>query len=760
MNEWYAHSREGRPESEWETQRQHAWKTAGGARRRGEKFGLGSIAEAAAQVHDLGKFQPEFLAYMRGLTAKGPDHSSAGAVYAIDYLGRPGPLIAHAVAGHHTGLKDALLESGGRIERYRAKLPPVLARAKADNFSFPLEPVLGAFDIDREGQGFQTAFLIRMLFSCLIDADRIATETFMAGGAPADRDFTATPSDLADELMRFMNRAARDRQESGVAGTRVNRLRSQVLDAVAGQADAPQGIFTLTVPTGGGKTLTSLRFALDHAKAHKLDRVIVVIPFTSVIEQSAGVYREALAPFADQILEHHSAFEDLEAEARAEREEGRTALQLATETWDAPLVVTTAVQFFESLFAARTSRCRKLHNIARSVVVLDEAQTMPLHLLRPCVAALKELQRNYSTSVVLCTATQPALSFDPADDGKRPADRRSFFGGFVEPRELAPDVDALFRALKRVEIRHVGTLDDDGVVARMESSNQALCIVNSRGHARALYEKLNGAGAYHLSTLMLPAHRRAVLDEIKARLKAGKPCRVASTSLVEAGVDISFPLVLRAEAGLDQIIQAAGRANRNGELEDRLGEVLVFEAAGKKPLAALKDQVAAGAETMRHHPDVLMPAAVRAYFQQVYWRKGGNGPAGSDDLDRGGVLAHCKAKARTFDFPFETIATAMRFIDDVMEPIIVPVDAQARDAVEALRHAPRIGRLARELQRYTVGIPPAARLRLHSARVAEVIRQQEFGTQFVVLKNLDLYRPDVGLTWDDPSFVEAEKLIV
>ena len=351
---------------------------------------------------------------------------------------------------------------------------------------------------------------------------------------------------------------------------------------VAAKAGDPQGIFTLTVPTGGGKTLTSLRFALDHAKKHGLDRVIVVIPFTSVVEQSAAVYREALAPHAEQILEHHSAFEDDAREAAEDWRDGRSRLQLATETWEAPLVVTTAVQFFESLFAAKTSRCRKLHNIARSVVVLDEAQTIPLHLLRPCVAALKELQRNYQTTVVLCTATQPALAEDPADRARRPADRRSFVGGFQNARELAPDVDNLFRALNRVTIRHVGVLDDAALAARMTSATQALCIVNSRAHARALYEAIKSLGAYHLSTLMLPAHRHAVLQEIKACLKDGETCRVVSTSLVEAGVDISFPLVLRAEAGLDQIIQAAGRANRNGELGDRRGEVLVFKAEERR----------------------------------------------------------------------------------------------------------------------------------------------------------------------------------
>ena len=759
---WYAHSFEGRAEEDWETQGQHGDRVSRASGRRASKFGLGPLGETAGWLHDLGKYVRPFQDYIAGVgkATKGPDHSSAGAVYARMHLGpRIGRIVAHVVAGHHAGLTDKLLGEGQRLDRKEADLPLILQTARADGFVLPgaLPPDFVA-SVGRK-QGFALAFLIRMLLSCLVDADRTETEaaTAEANGTKVERDFDATPADMAAELHRSMKAQEEMRRRDGTADDHVNRLRARVLDHVIGQAGEPPGVFTLTVPTGGGKTLTSLRFALDHAKIHQLDRVIVVIPFTSVIDQTAEVYRGALPSFADAILEHHSGFDDDEAEARQEFDQGqRSKLRLATETWAAPLVVTTAVQFFESLFAARTSRCRKLHNIANSVIVLDEAQTMPLHLLLPCVAALKELQKSYGCSVVLCTATQPALEDKPEDEGKRPEERRSFKGGFVAPRELAPDPDSLFRELDRVTIAHAGRQDDGALAARMAASPQALCIVSSRAHARDLYEAIGDLpGARHLSTLMLPEHRRRVLDEIKATLKCGEPCRVVSTSLVEAGVDFSFPLVLRAEAGLEQIVQAAGRCNRNGELgPGRKGEVLIFEAEGRKPLAGMVAHIETAKEIIRHHDRPQIPSAIQAYYEMLYRRYG------AKELDRSGVLETCKSKTKTLDFPFETIAQEMQFIEDVMKPIIVPVDGKAQAALAALAHVDKSGRIARELQRYTVGVPLGVLNALLSAGAARIVRQDAFGTQFVELINLDLYRDDVGLTWSDPSFMDAAKLVV
>ena len=761
---WFAHSFEGKPEADWETQRVHAARVASASAARAAKFRFAPVGQAAGQLHDLGKYTSAFQNHIAG---RGParvdrDHSSAGAVYARNRLGHTfGRIVAHIVAGHHAGLKDRLLGDDERLDRREPSLGAVVRTAKADGFVLPEALPSDLEAVVARKTGFALALLTRMLFSCLVDADRTETRAAEAEamGETIVPDFTATPSDLAAELLRSMAERDAARRRDGTDEDSVNLLRTRVHDHVAAQAELPPGVFTLTVPTGGGKTLTSLRFALDHAKANRLDRVIVVLPFTSVIDQTADVYREALPSFSDQILEHHSGFADVAAERDGEGEEGTPdARRLVTETWAAPLVLTTAVQFFESLFGARAGQCRKLHNIARSVVVLDEAQTMPLHLLRPCVAALKELHRTYGCSVVLCTATQPALEDKPEDKGKRPEERRSFAGGFVDPRELAPEPDTLFKALDRVSIVPAAEpLDDAALATRMAAAPAALCIVNSRLHARELYEALKKAGidgARHLSTLMLPEHRRRVLAEIRADLKAGRPCYVASTSLVEAGVDFSFPLVLRAEAGLEQMIQAAGRCNRNGELgPEAKGEVLIFEAAGRKPLAAMTANIEVAREIMRHHAQPQMPAAIKAYYQHLYRRHGAN------ELDRPGVLEVCRQKSKTLAFPFEQIAKDMRFIEDVMKPIIVPIDETARRALAALAHVDKPGRHARVLQRYTVGIPPKALTLLIATSAARIVREDAFGAQFVELANMALYKPDIGLTWDDPTFIEAGKLI-
>lgn len=404
-----------------------------------------------------------------------------------------------------------------------------------------------------------------MLFSCLVDADFLDTEAFYDGseGRSLLRDAPVpTLAALREQLDGYLERFKAD--------TNVNQIRAGILRHVRQQSEHAPGLFSLTVPTGGGKTLASLAFALDHAIRHGLRRVIFVIPFTSIVEQNAAVFRAALGPLGEAaVLEHHSAFAAPKSSRdEPDRYQAQEKLKLAMENWDAPIVVTTAVQFFESLFAARPSQCRKLHNITGSVVILDEAQTLPLKLLRPAVAAIDELARNYRSSIVLCTATQPALN---APD---------FKGGLADVRELAPEPPALFRRLDRVRVRHIGTLDDAALTALLREREQVLCIVNNRRHARAVYQSLADLpGARHLTTLMCAKHRSEVLAEIRGMLRRGEPCRLAATSLIEAGVDVSFPRVFRAEAGLDSVAQAAGRCNRNGEWAVEDSEVLIFANA-------------------------------------------------------------------------------------------------------------------------------------------------------------------------------------
>ncbi|MEJ2080554.1 MAG: phosphoenolpyruvate hydrolase family protein, partial [Acidobacteriota bacterium] len=368
---------------------------------------------------------------------------------------------------------------------------------------------------------FTVQFFVRMLFSCLVDADFQDTEAFMNPGNSAAR-----PAWPGDVLAKMEAALAVYLDGLGASGGEVNRSRAEVLEACRRATVRPPGLFTLTVPTGGGKTLSSLAFALGHARRHGLNRVIYVVPFTSIIEQNASVFRDVMRPLvrgsvADPVVEHHSHLDP-----KVETTENR----LAAENWDAPIVVTTAVQFYESLFSNRTSRCRKLHNLSRAVVILDEAQCLPVDYLGPCLRALKELTENYETTVVLCTATQPAVA------------RRDGFGIGLDldaSNEIIPDPPSLYSALRRVTVEDVGTLPDDDLVKRLMQCEQVLCIVNTRRHALRLWNRLDEEdGHFHLSGSMCPEHRSATLSKIRRRLDMGSVCRVVSTQLVEAGVDM------------------------------------------------------------------------------------------------------------------------------------------------------------------------------------------------------------------------------
>ncbi|QFU18027.1 CRISPR-associated endonuclease Cas3'' [Microvirga thermotolerans] len=755
---WYAHSTNLADRSDWEPLRDHLRHVGDRARSFAARFGAGEFGEVLGLLHDLGKYDPNFLRRLEGEGLR-HEHSTAGAVIASRRYGPIGKLLAYAVAGHHAGLADGVRDERGDIQRRSLaerlgdaksieQAEAALARAQADGLALPAGlngvPLQG----ERQHPGFDIAFFGRMLFSCLVDADYLATESFYVQTCRSSAERAGFP-DVA---------ALRETLDAYLAGeiapkadrSALNRLRSDILSHARALADRPPGVFTLTVPTGGGKTLTSLAFALDHAVRHGLDRIVYVIPFTSIIEQTADVFRTALAPHADAVLEHHSAFDEM----KLREDDTRDKLRLAAENWDAPLIVTTAVQFFESLFSDRPSRCRKLHHLARSVIVLDEAQTLPVSLLRPCVAALGELVRRYGASLVLCTATQPVLHENPAEKD------RSFKGGLPKGVELAPDPSRLFENLRRATITHAGTLADDALAERLAQAEQVLCIVNTRTHAQDLYRILAGrSGTYHLSTLMCAAHRREILAEIRQRLKDGAPCRVVSTSLIEAGVDIDFPLVYRAQAGLDSIAQAAGRCNREGLRPVDRSPTVVFDVADEKHVLKslnLYADVARG--FLRRGRDPRTPEVMEEYFREVYWLKG------NDELDRPGILRRCAEGGRRLDLPFASVAQDFRMIDSVFAPIIVPW-GDARALVEELRRMAAlpepvpVGRLARKLQPYAVGIPEQIRARLVATAAASVVGGSRFGDQFVWLENADLYRPDVGLVWEDPTFREAGSLI-
>ena len=617
-------------------------------------FGSGRPAQWLGWWHDAGKVAPDVQAYLRGETdaARGPDHSSAGMLAAWDALM---PLAFNA-AGHHGGLADAdALQRRVQTKKAEARVTDALAAAA------PLlagtAPAVTPADVPAFVDGpLATDLWVRMLHSALVDADCLDAEARGDPDRPALRDRGGDLGPLWDALdadqQRLMAQSRGD----------VNAARAEVYRACVEAAALPPGVFRLTVPTGGGKTRSAMAFALRHALAHGLRRVIVALPYTSIIEQNADVYRALFQEASpDAVLEHHSAVASRERPGREDDAELRD--RLAAENWDAPVVVTTTVQLLESLFANRNSRLRKLHRIVRSVVVLDEVQTLPGRLLDPTLHVLRALTEDYGVTVLLCTATPPAVA------------QREGFAGIGEVREIVDEPAVLFRRLKRVEIAveaEPWTWDRAAEVVR--EAPQALVVLNTKKGALALLGALAGTDSlFHLSTLLCGAHRRAVLAEVRRRLDAREPCRLVSTQVVEAGVDIDFPLVLRAHGPLDRVIQAAGRCNREGKMSEP-GRVVVFTPAegGMPPgeyraATAQFDMLVADG---RGGLDFDDPALVERYFRLLY---------GVLDTDARGVQPLRRALS------FEQTAAAYRIIEDDAVPVVVAY-GEHEAALAPVRH--------------------------------------------------------------------------
>jgi CRISPR-associated endonuclease/helicase Cas3 len=498
----------------------------------------------------------------------------------------------------------------------------------------------------------------------------------------------------------------------------INKHRADILRHCLDAAERQQGLFLLTVPTGGGKTLSSLAFALKHALKNGLKRVIYVIPYTSIIEQNAAVFRKVLGDEA--VLEHHSNFEPKQEDRRS---------RLASENWDAPVIVTTNVQFFESLFRRKSSRCRKIHNIAKSVVILDEAQMLPVPLLLPCLEVLKALSSAYGTTVVLCTATQPALK-----------EREDFRHGLKHVSEIVPDPDKLYncKEFKRVHVKNLGKISDDELAEKLKRQDKVLCILNTRKYARLLYEKMGKQeGICHLSALMCPAHRTEKFEEIRNRLDNEEtPCRVISTQLIEAGVDIDFPTVFRSLAGIDSIAQAAGRCNREGKLPEG-GHLYIFSSESDVH-PEFRQNAEIAEMVMREHEDILSLEAIKAYFQNLFWLKG------ESRLDEQQILKALNEGFSGFNFPFEETDRNFKIIKNDTFPVIIPYNDKARELIQQLRHSDYPVSIARKLQRFTVQVYSDEFSRLLRLNSLESLHNQ----QYHILSNMSLYRDDLGLALD------------
>jgi CRISPR-associated endonuclease/helicase Cas3 len=680
-------------------------------------FGAEELATYAGLLHDLGKYCPEFLKRLQGGKIR-VDHATAGAKIANERWQLTGKLLAYCIAGHHTGLANGIDEGQLRSTLdVRLKLKfgediPDIDPVWQQEIKLPAHLTLPTLKPHKIWPGFQLAFFTRMIFSCLIDADRKDTNNFYRR---LDGDENAEPSypTLPALRERFNTKLEEIQQKLATQPPKdINQLRQRILNHSRKQAELPLGLFSLTVPTGGGKTYTSMAFALDHAITHQLRRIIYVIPFTSIIEQNAKVFREAFGDLAEAIVEHHSAFDD----TKLPNNDARDTLKLAMESWDAPVIVTTAVQFFESLFADRPSQCRKLHNIAGSVIILDEAQTLPLKLLRPIMAAIDELALNYRCSVVLCTATQPALK-----------KAEGFINGFENVREISPDPLALFTELERVTVKNIGEQTDEQLLSHLQEKQQVLIIVNNRRHARSLYDnmkKLKLEGATHLTTLMCAKHRSQILEIVREDLLQGKPCRLVSTSLIEAGVDVDFPCVLRAEAGLDSIAQAAGRCNREGKRERKDSEVLIFQSPDWRAPPELEQLAGNMREVMRNHSgSLLSPGALTSYFNAVYWSKG-------EELDKKKILQTHNNHCRQLSFPFQNIARDFRMIETMLKPVIIEFDDKAERLLQDLEFAENASGIARQLQVYLVQMPEHGFKTLLQVGAIKPIKPEKFGDQF------------------------------
>lgn len=745
---FHAHSTPIADKRDWQKLDEHSLNVAELAARFGRPLGIARAATLAGLLHDLGKYNPDFQALLTGSKER-VDHSTAGAAIICQRTTgdnrRIGELIAYAIAGHHAGLPDmngtALSTLAERLQRFS---PDSIDPAWEQELSLDTTDLVPAFQwekVDRARAAFQFALLGRMIFSCLVDADFKDTERYYDGieHRSRDRDWPELAAILPGLIDRYEAHMARFGEPVG----ELNQLRASILAHVRGRATEPPGLYTLTVPTGGGKTLASLGFALDHAQAHGHSRIICAIPFTSVIDQTAAIFREVLGD--DAVLEHHSAIDEEKAAS------GRDKLKLAMEDWAAPIVVTTNVQLFESLFAARTSSARKLHNIANSIIILDEAQTLPRPLLLPVVRTLDALARDYGCTIVLCTATQPAL------------DRANFPEGLpLAGKELAPDPEHLAQRLRRVTLRHAGPMSDDAIIAELADSPQGLVIVNSRKHALQLYRASEAAGLsglVHLTTRQYATHRRLILADVRQRLEQGAPCRLIATSLVEAGVDLDFPRAWRAEAGLDQIAQAAGRVNREGKRPIEQSLVTIFEAPDNPAPPEIKGLTGDMRRMMDHYDDLFAPAAMAAFFREVYWRHGAG-------LDRGRVDGEPILSKFTVDrsgtnFSYRSAAENFRMIESGMLPVIIRGDETAEQAIEQLEiEKVPSGALARKLQTYIVQVPPRARDQLIDAGKVAFAGQQLRGEQFAVLLDKKLYDKTVGLLWEDADYLSSEQWMI
>lgn len=689
------------------------------------EFGCGKIGYLCGLMHDIGKYSAAFQKRIRDPEhVKKVDHSTAGAKELIqvstDYIS-----LAMAVAGHHSGLLDggnkkiAQAGDGTFFGRLKNEIPSYEEWKDEISLNEVIQnAVLPGFCIEGKNPVFTMSFFIRMIYSCLVDADYLDTEKFMS----VENAIRGIYSSVPELLQRFENyisvwihREEFDNEKQ----KQICRKRTKILlNCMDKGEELEQGIYTLTVPTGGGKTTASLGFALKQMQKHGMKRVIYVIPYTSIIDQTAKVFEKILGE--DNVLEHHSG---IIYEMKDDSQENYDKA-LATENWDKPVVVTTAVQFFESLYASRSSKCRKLHNIANAVIVFDEAQTLPVSYLKPCVAAMAELATHYRSTVVLCTATQPALE--------------QVFKNYCSDysiREICDDVEDLYEWFRRTRIMNIGTTSLDELYEKLMENEQVLCIVNQRKIAQEIYEHIRENGSYCLTTLIYPAARKQKIEEIKERLERGLPCRVVATSLIEAGVDLDFPKVYRQEAGLDSVIQAAGRCNREGTHSIDESVVLVFRLEDSH-VSYLKQNIAAVQWMQQQFEDLGDLRAISSYFH--FYRE----LLGEENLDVMEIMQSFEKGRDGKIFPFQTVAKDFYLMKNETTTVYIPL-GEGETLVNQIISGKYDRNTFRRLGQYSVNVYPN-----HLKALQEGGSLKQLDNDIYVLHDLEQYNKDTGLQMD------------
>ena len=729
VQEAYAHTPPPDDKDRWHPLVDHLTSVAKKAREFAEPFDGGDLAYWLGLWHDLGKFNPEFQKYLRRCVADpnakghGPDHKDAGATLAAQYLGQ----LAMPIHGHHGGLKSLTdLKNLVRGQHTDSVIAQVLERARQElpGLAPSRPPEIPKF---AEKDEVSAELFTRLLFSALVDADYLDTEAHFNQGQGSQRGSDITMKELWERFKRDQLKF------STVPDTDVNKVRREIYQACLTAAERPPGMFKLTVPTGGGKTRSGIAFALRHAMLYGQKQIIVAVPFISITEQTAQEYRsifETTNQTAPVVLEHHSMAEYSDSTGNDFHPKEVWA-RLSTENWDAPIVVTTTVQLFESLFSNSPSKCRKLHHLANSIIILDEAQALPTHLLSPILDVLKQLSDNYGSTVVLSTATQPAFESIPT---------------FAEAQasEIIPNPAKYFNELRRVAYRWniSSSLSYHDVADIIREQRQCLAVLNTKKDAIALLDALDDSNAYHLSTLLCGAHRRKVIEEIKDLLHNAQPCRLISTQVIEAGVDLDFPMVLRAIGPLDSIIQAAGRCNREGK--PKQGEVIVFqpEEGGLPPGYYRTATQTAVAMIGQGDIDLDDPATMRSYFQRLFQVLG---------PDRENIQQQRKA----LNYP--EVSRRFHMIGDDTESVVITSYGvseereSVRRTLERLRIGdPRARQLKRSIQPYIVNV-----------RTKEARRYYQQGLITTIMPSIGewhgRYDPIRGLTADK---MELEALVI